>query len=167
MSHSEIEKAVDALSSCLLSRRWRMATAESCTGGWVAKYCTDRPGSSAWFDRGYVTYSNESKMELLAVEPALLARHGAVSEGVARQMAVGACQSQHVQAALAVTGIAGPDGGTVDKPVGTVWFAWHRDHGIPRSECVHFAGDRDSIRRATVEFALRGMVRYLNDSDSA
>lgn len=162
MHNFELEKTIAAVSSRLLARRWRMATAESCTGGWVAKCCTDRPGSSAWFDRGYITYSYESKVELLAVEPELIVRHGAVSEVVARQMAVGACRSPHVQAALSITGIAGPDGGTADKPVGTVWFAWHADRGLPRTECRHFKGDRNSIRSATVMYALRGMVTYLD-----
>jgi len=165
MNYLALEKIIEAVSARLLARRWRMATAESCTGGWVAKCCTDRPGSSAWFDRGYITYSYESKVELLAVEAELIVRHGAVSEAVARQMAVGACQSQHVQAALSITGIAGPDGGTADKPVGTVWFAWYADTGLPRSECMHFKGDRDSIRSATVAYALRGMLGYLEVLD--
>ena len=160
---SAIETAVDQLAARLLARRWRMATAESCTGGWVAKCCTDRPGSSAWFERGYVTYSNEAKAELLAVDPPAMARDGAVSEVVARQMAVGACRSPHVQTAVAITGIAGPEGGSEDKPVGTVWFAWCLEGVPPRSECMHFGGDRETIRRAAVEHALSGLVRCLDE----
>ena len=130
-----------------------MATAESCTGGMIAAACTDLAGSSTWFERGLVTYSNAAKTELLGVNAALIARHGAVSEPVARAMAAGAIAHSQAQVAVAVTGVAGPGGGSADKPVGTVWFAF----ALPSlliSEVMHFAGDRAAVRSATVQHAL-------------
>lgn len=143
-----------ALAADLLARHWRLACAESCTGGMVAMACTDLAGSSAWFDRGWVTYSNASKTELLGVAPQLLAAHGAVSEAVARAMVQGALQHAQANVALAVTGIAGPSGGSADKPVGTVWFAWAWPGGLV-AECLHFQGTRADIRRAAQQHALR------------
>ena len=137
-----------------------MATAESCTGGWIAKCCTDRPGSSVWFDRGFVSYSDRAKQELLGVDPGTLRAHGAVSEAVALQMAEGALQRAGVEAAVAVTGVAGPDGGSIEKPVGTVWFAWATE-SLSQAECLRFAGDRDAVRRQTVQRALLGMIDRL------
>ena len=137
-----------------------MATAESCTGGLIAGACTDIAGSSDWFERGLVSYSNRAKTELLGVDPELIARHGAVSEAVARAMAEGARQRSAVDWAVAVTGVAGPSGGRPDKPVGTVWFAWATPAGTQTQVC-RFAGDRDAVRQATVRHALAVLLDRL------
>lgn len=134
-----------------------LATAESCTGGLIAAACTDLAGSSLWFERGFVTYSNAAKTELLGVPTELIEQHGAVSEPVARAMANGALAHSHVQVAIAVTGIAGPSGGSADKPVGTVWFGWATPTGL-FSERQHFAGDRAAVRAATVHHALTRLL---------
>ena len=157
----ELAKRVDALAIELMDRGWVMATAESCTGGWIAKCCTDRAGSSAWFERGVVSYSNRAKHELLGVETALLEGEGAVSRAVAQQMAAGARRRAGVDVALAVTGIAGPDGGSADKPVGTVWFAWAVNAQPVDAERVAFSGDREAVRRQTVAHALQGLIDRL------
>lgn len=144
-----------------------IATAESCTAGLIAAALTDMPGSSAWFSRGYVTYANQAKAEMLGVSDLVLAREGAVSEKVAGQMALGALQGQDVLLTLAVSGIAGPDGGTPDKPVGTVCFGWAvrwpmlGDEPLLRTETRHFQGDRAAIRLQTVRHALHGGLRLL------
>jgi nicotinamide-nucleotide amidase len=143
----------------LLAVRWRVVCAESCTGGWVAKCLTDIAGSSQWFERGYVTYSNQSKEQALGVSAEVIQTFGAVSRGAAEQMAAGALHASAAELALAITGIAGPDGGTADKPVGLVWFALARRGGAPLVEQHHFSGDRDAIRRAAVATALRLIVR--------
>jgi nicotinamide-nucleotide amidase len=161
MSQSEIQRCVDQLAASLSDLGLRFASAESCTGGWIAKCCTDKAGSSSWFDRGLVTYSNEAKMEMLGVKLEALERFGAVSEAVACQMAAGACHSSNAQVAAAVTGIAGPGGGTPEKPVGTVCFAWCLPENQQFSETVCFAGNRDSIRRQSVHHALAGLVSRL------
>lgn len=147
------EPAVRTLAAALLARRWRLATAESCTGGLVAAACTSVAGSSDWFERGFVTYSNEAKSELLDVPPALLAAHGAVSEEVARAMAQGALAHARAQLVLAVTGIAGPGGAVPGKPVGTVWLAWGSAAGL-RAERLQLEGDRAAVRAASVAAAL-------------
>jgi nicotinamide-nucleotide amidase len=152
---------VAKLSAALLARGWTMAAAESCTGGWIAKCCTDRAGSSAWFERGFVTYSNAAKRELLGVAGDVLERAGAVSEAVARSMAEGALRNSRAEVALAVTGIAGPDGGTPDKPVGTVWFGWAVAGGATLTVCRRFEGDREAVRRQTVRDALEGLLERL------
>ena len=139
----------------------QLVTAESCTGGWVAQVVTAVAGSSAWFERGFVTYSNASKQEMLGVAADTLARHGAVSEETAREMALGALARSKAGVAIAVTGIAGPSGGSADKPVGTVCFAWADRRGA-RSETRHFSGDRDSVRRQSVVHALEGVFRTLD-----
>lgn len=149
---------VRALASDLMSRGWQLATAESCTGGLIAATCTDLAGSSAWFERGFVTYSNQAKTELLGVEAALIAAHGAVSEPVARAMAEGALARSWAQVAVAVTGVAGPGGGSPDKPVGTVWLAWAAQGAVTRAERCLFPGDRAAVRWATVNRALRGVL---------
>lgn len=145
----------------LLAGSRRLVTAESCSGGWVAKACTDLPGSSRWFLGGVVTYSDALKTALLGVRPETLAAHGAVSEPVVREMAAGALERLGGEVAVAVSGIAGPDGGTPEKPVGTVWFAWARAEaggiGI-RVACERFDGDRDAVRRAAVRRALAGVL---------
>jgi nicotinamide-nucleotide amidase len=138
-----------------------LALAESCTGGWIAKVCTDLPGSSAWLDRALVTYSNRAKSEALGVRAVSLQRHGAVSEIVAAEMARGARSAAHADYALAVTGIAGPDGGTPDKPVGTVCFGWVGPDDEPETETVLFSGDREAIRRRSVAHALDGLLERL------
>ena len=135
-----------------------LAAAESCTGGWVAQCVTAIAGSSAWFERGFVTYSNAAKQEMLGVEAATLAAHGAVSEATAAAMAAGALRHSHADWALSITGIAGPDGGTPDKPVGTVCFGWAgHEAGVDTVTC-HFSGDREAIRRQSVVFALNGLL---------
>lgn len=144
---------------CLREGR-QLATAESCTGGLIAKCLTDVPGSSAWFERGLVTYSNRAKSELLGVPERMLARHGAVSEPVALAMARGALRRSPATLAVAVTGIAGPDGGTPAKPVGTVWIAWAARQGRrveTRARLFRFRGDRDAIRRRSAAAALNGL----------
>lgn len=139
--------------SSLIKNGWLLATAESCTGGLMAATCTDIAGSSNWFERGFVTYSNEAKTELLGVPQGLIALHGAVSEPVVRAMAAGALAHSPVQVAIAVTGVAGPGGGSTDKPVGTVWFGFALPSGIV-SEVKHFEGNRAAVRQATVQHAL-------------
>lgn len=148
----------------LLERGWMCATAESCTGGGIAAALTELAGSSSWFERGFVTYSNEAKVEMLGVAAATIARFGAVSEQTAREMAKGALSHSRAAAALAVTGIAGPTGGTVDKPVGTVAFGWAvaGQPATTRMRC--FEGNRQAIRQAAIEHAIVGMVGYLRDA---
>lgn len=141
----------------LVAANARVATAESCTGGWIAKRMTDVAGSSRWFEAGFVTYSNRAKMLELGVPEALIAEHGAVSRPVVEAMAHGAAERSGVEFAVAVSGIAGPDGGSADKPVGTVWFGFAR-RGRVDSAVERFRGDRDAVRRAAVEYALEGLI---------
>ena len=155
-----LEAILTQISAQLLTHGWMLATAESCTGGMIAAACTDLAGSSQWFERGFVTYSNEAKAEMLAVPPGLIEEHGAVSEPVARAMADGALAHSRAQVSLAVTGVAGPTGGTKAKPVGTVWFAWCVG-GETHSEMQHFAGDRAAVRVATVRYALKRLLSLL------
>ena len=138
-----------------------LVTAESCTGGWAAEAVTAIAGSSEWFERGFVTYSNDAKVEMLGVRPETLERHGAVSEETAREMAAGALARGRGTCALAVTGVAGPGGGTAEKPVGMVCFAWASRARPVRSETRRFAGDREAVRRQSVERALRGLLEQL------
>jgi nicotinamide-nucleotide amidase len=139
-----------------------LVTAESCTGGWVAQVLTAIPGSSAWFERGFITYSNDAKQELLGVHAETLALHGAVSEATAREMAQGALAHGKGDTALSVTGVAGPSGGTQTKPVGTVCFGWVRSGAAVRTETRHFSGDRESVRRQSVVRALEGVLEALD-----
>jgi nicotinamide-nucleotide amidase len=148
------EPEVAALADALRGRGWRMATAESCTGGLIAAACTALAGSSDWFERGFVTYSNQAKQQQLGVAAALLEAHGAVSEAVARAMVQGALANAPVQLAVAVTGIAGPGGAVPGKPVGTVWLAWGTPQRV-QAERLQLPGDRDAVRGATVHVALR------------
>ncbi|HET7363153.1 MAG TPA: CinA family protein [Burkholderiales bacterium] len=148
----------------LMARGEMLATAESCTGGWAAQALTALAGSSNWFERGFVTYSNAAKEEMLGVRPGTLARHGAVSEETAREMALGALSHSRAAIALAITGIAGPSGGTPDKPVGTVCFAWAVKGGAARSETRHLAGEREAVRRQSVERALAGVLELLDSA---
>ena len=144
----------------LLRSGSKLATAESCTGGLIAAACTELSGSSAWFERGFVTYSNEAKIESLGVDAPLVLRHGAVSEEVARAMVQGAIVHSRAQVAVAVTGVAGPTGGSLDKPVGTVWFGWSVG-GQVQTRMRHFAGDRAAVRAATVRHALQHLLVLL------
>lgn len=150
-----------ALAECLLARGQSVVTAESCTGGWIAKTLTDIPGSSTWFECGVVAYSYEAKEALLGVQPQTLERSGAVSQEAAMEMVSGALARFGASVAIAVTGVAGPSGGTPDKPVGTVWIAWKRRGGYARAELFHFSGDREAVRRQTVGAALAGVRRIL------
>ena len=161
MSINEITGLIETLAPLLVSQGATVTTAESCTGGWIAKALTDKPGSSSWFEYGFVSYSNKAKTQLLGVDEALLQQHGAVSEPVVRAMARGALLAAGSDWAVAVSGVAGPDGGSPDKPVGTVWMAWgrHLSGGLQLdSECFLFNGSRDGVRRQTVVAGLSGLV---------
>lgn len=153
----ELTEVVRQLALKLQARGWCMASAESCTGGMIAAACTDLAGSSTWFERGFVSYSNEAKTQLLGVPPALIETHGAVSQEVATAMAAGALAHSRAQVSLAVTGIAGPGGGSTAKPVGTVWLAWATPAGVV-AEVEHFPGDRAAVRQATVHSALQRLL---------
>ena len=148
------------LAQVLPQRGWMMVSAESCTGGLIAAACTDLAGSSVWFERGFVTYSNAAKCELLGVDVQSIEQHGAVSEAVARAMALGAIRHSRAQVALAVTGIAGPSGGAIDKPVGTVWFSW-AVQGAVHTQLQRFDGDRAAVRAAAVQHGLAELVRLV------
>lgn len=168
VAHDPIPSLVVELADVLRARRWFIACAESCTGGMIAAACTDLAGSSDWFERGVVSYSNAAKIALLGVPEAVLQQHGAVSEAVARAMAEGMQRSSGVELAVAVTGIAGPGGGTPAKPVGTVWFGFarRRADGVLHvdSECRRLDGDRAAVRRAAVEHALRGLLQRAREA---
>jgi nicotinamide-nucleotide amidase len=155
-----VNDLVVQLAARLQARGWMLATAESCTGGLIAAACTELSGSSNWFERGFVTYSNDAKSELLAVPAALIAGHGAVSEPVARAMAQGAVARSRAGVSVSVTGVAGPTGGSAEKPVGTVWFGFVVD-GQLSSETRCFPGTRTEVRAATVEHALRRLLALL------
>lgn len=152
---------VALLAQALQQRGWLLATAESCTGGLIAAACTERAGSSHWFERGFVTYSNASKTELLGVDAALIQAHGAVSQPVACAMAQGALERSMAEVSVAVTGIAGPGGAVPGKPVGTVWIGWARRGGPPLAERCRFAGGRQAVRQATVATALERVRRLV------
>ena len=151
---------IGLLADLMLKNDLFLTTAESCTGGMIAATCTDLAGSSAWFDRGFVTYSNAAKTDMLGVDAALIAQHGAVSEPVARAMAFGAIRHSAAQVSVAVTGVAGPSGGSAEKPVGTVWFGFSVQ-GTLTSELMHFDGDRAAVRAAAVRHAVQRLVRLL------
>ncbi|KTD21027.1 RNA 2',3'-cyclic phosphodiesterase [Legionella londiniensis] len=159
MNQSLACKLADRLGAILSKRKIRCTVAESCTGGSLAAVLTEIPGASNWFERGFVTYSNESKHQLLGVPFGLIKSHGAVSDKVARLMAEGAILQSEAQVSVAITGIAGPGGGSTEKPIGTVWISWAGDLVPTESHCYHFKGDRSSIRRQAVEEALRGLIR--------
>jgi nicotinamide-nucleotide amidase len=156
----DLESQVHALAAALRARGWRLATAESCTGGLIAAACTAVAGSSDWFERGFITYSNEAKTESLGVPASLIAAHGAVSESVARVMATGALTHAHADLALAVTGIAGPGGAVPGKPVGTVWFGWADKTGAVGAERLQLSGNRAAVREATVQHVLRWAAEH-------
>ena len=138
-----------------------VVTAESCTGGWVAKLLTDIPGCSAWFDRGFVTYTNESKQEMLSVQAATLETYGVVSKQTVSEMALGALANSRGSIAIAISGIAGPDGAVPGKPVGMVCFAWAKQGGVLNTCCEQFSGDREQVRRQAVAFALNGILELI------
>jgi len=160
-SDTELECRARAIAELLLARSQSVVTAESCTGGWIAKVLTDVPGSSAWFECGVVAYSYEAKEALLGVHPQTLERTGAVSQETAIEMVSGALARYGASVAVAVTGVAGPGGGTSDKPVGTVWIGWKRRGGYAHAELFHFDGDREAVRRQTVAAALDGVRKIL------
>jgi nicotinamide-nucleotide amidase len=147
------------LGAALQKRHWALALAESCTGGWASEVVTMTPGSSSHFERGFVTYSNAAKTEMLGVSEATLQTHGAVSEETAREMATGALKHSRAQITAAITGIAGPDGGSPSKPVGTVCFAWAAQAGVVKSATQHFQGDREAVRYQSVKAALEGVLQ--------
>ena len=158
----ELDRVAEELGRQLLARGLSLATAESCTGGWVAKVLTDIPGSSGWFECGFVTYSNRAKQKMLGVRGATLDRHGAVSEQTVLEMVAGALDHSHADLAVSISGVAGPGGGTPDKPVGTVWFGWGRRDDAARARRVHFEGDREAVRWQAVRVALQGILEYLD-----
>jgi len=157
---TEIQRLALQAGNYLNAKGWRLVTAESCTGGWVAKAITDIDGSSAWFERGFVTYTNDSKVEMLGVRPTTLDIWGAVSEATVREMCEGSLRHSGGDVSIAVSGIAGPSGGTAEKPVGMVWFAWackgHETQALMRQ----FNGDRDAVRRQAVITALQGLFGF-------
>lgn len=155
------EKIAQQVADALLESGLTLATAESCTGGWVAKVLTDIAGSSGWFDRGFVTYSNLAKQEMLGVSEQTLTEQGAVSEAVVKAMVAGVLANSAASLALSISGIAGPGGGSSEKPVGTVWVAWQRTGGSVQAACYHFSGDRESVRRQAVIVALKGVLALL------
>lgn len=163
VTDSELERMAADLGAALLARGWHVACAESCTGGWIAKTLTDIPGSSAWFGWGLVAYANDAKLGLLDIPTAVLDTHGAVSEPVVRAMADGVKQRSGAELAVSVSGIVGPDGGSANKPVGTVWFAWSGPAGI-QAQMHRFQGDRELVRRESVARALQGLQTLLTDS---
>lgn len=161
--NSHIKDLSTQLGELLLSRQFTVTCAESCTGGGIASAITDIAGSSQWFHAGFVTYANDVKQQLLHVSPETLVSEGAVSGAVVRQMAAGALMATGSDIAVAVSGVAGPDGGTEDKPVGMVWFAWAMKNGVVTTLCVQFEGGRASVRQAAVEQALIGLIEVLKN----
>ncbi|RIX47410.1 MAG: nicotinamide-nucleotide amidase [Rhodocyclales bacterium GT-UBC] len=161
---NSLENLAEQLGNSLLARGELLTAAESCTGGWLAQSVTAIAGSSAWFDRGFVTYSNAAKMDMLGVPETTLARHGAVSEPTARAMAQGALAHSLADWSVAITGVAGPSGGSPEKPVGTVCFAWAQKDAACEAQTCHFSGDRAAVREQSVAHALQGLLARLEDS---
>lgn len=159
--NDELFDLAQRLGEGLKARNLWLATAESCTGGWVGEAVTSVSGSSNWYDRGFITYTNQAKQDMLGVSAETLATHGAVSEATVREMALGALRHSRAQAALAISGIAGPTGGTPEKPVGLVWFAWAFADGRVEAERYVFPGDRQGVRRQAVATALDGLLKRL------
>lgn len=161
----DMQARVNEVGDALKRHKLMVVTAESCTGGMIAEALTSVAGSSAWFDRAYITYSYESKREMLGVKETTIQRSGSVSEECVTEMAIGALQQSHAQISIACSGIAGPGGGTADKPVGTVWLAWaHQGKGEVVTQLAYFDGDRDAIRRQTTEVALAGVLALLAEA---
>lgn len=163
-SDDALRALAERVGEALATRHLTLATAESCTGGLAAAVVTSVPGSSAWFERGFVTYSNAAKQEMLQVDPATLAEHGAVSEATVREMAEGAIAASRAQTSLAISGVAGPGGGSAVKPVGLVCLAWSLAGGETRSRCLVCDGDREAVRRGAVAAALGGLLTLLERS---
>jgi nicotinamide-nucleotide amidase len=159
--HDALYPLAEETGLALKAKGWMLATAESCTGGWVGEIVTAVPGSSAWYDRGFITYTNVSKQEMLGVQAEILAQHGAVSEETVREMASGTLLHSQANISLAISGVAGPGGGSPDKPVGTVCFAWAIKDGVVKSERCLFSGDRREVRRQAVEHALQGVLALI------
>lgn len=157
-----IEQLAIALGIKLKQRNWKLVTAESCTGGGLAYFVTQIAGCSDWFERGFVTYSNEAKCELLGVKTITLEQFGAVSEQTAREMAEGALHKSRAQISIAITGIAGPGGGTLEKPVGTVWFGWAGLHAATNTHLEVFSGDRQVVREKSIYTALEQLLEFIN-----
>lgn len=162
MSQDRLRRSSEQLGRLLQARGLRVVTAESCTGGWIAKALTDIAGSSAWVEGGFVSYSNRCKQSMLGVDPALIGQHGAVSEPVVRAMAAGALARTEAELGIAVSGVAGPAGGSAEKPVGLVWFAWAQAGGAVRAESMRFSGDREAVRLEAAVYALRGLRGWLD-----
>ena len=161
VTDDELHQLAIELGDKLKARGWMLATAESCTGGWIGQVLTAIPGSSAWYERGFITYANIAKEEMLGVPAAMLEEHGAVSEETASAMAAGALAHSHAQATLAISGIAGPGGGTPKKPVGTVCYSWALADGTVLSSTCRLSGDREEIRSRAVAAALRGLIELV------
>jgi len=164
MPDKKLSLIVEQLAELLIKRNKKLTIAESCTGGWIAKILTDLAGSSAWFERGFVTYSNQAKHEMLGVAEATLENFGAVSEETVVEMATGALKNSPADFSLSVSGIAGPGGGSDDKPVGLVWFAWAARDAVLLSEQQIFTGDRDAVREQAVIHALTGLLKLLDET---
>ena len=162
VTDASLLRLAEQVAEAARAHRQTLVTAESCTGGWIAKMLTDVPGSSGWFECGMAAYSYEAKQALLGVRPQTLETHGAVSRETVIEMVSGALVHSGATLAAAVTGIAGPGGGTKDRPVGTVWIAWNRRGGYPPAVSFHFDGDRDAVRRQTVAAALHGLAELMN-----
>ena len=163
---NQIQQTVADLANACRSRALAVVVAESCTGGWLSKVITDQPGSSAWFDRGFVTYTNAAKRELLGVPEDILDQCGAVSEAAVAAMVDGALRHSHAQLSVAISGIAGPDGGSTDKPVGTVCLAWRREAATMITQTTYLAGNREAVREQAVLLALRGLLALANGAAS-
>ena len=162
LNDESLQQLAAQVGAALAERDMMLASAESCTGGWLGQVITSVAGSSAWYERGFITYTYISKREMLGVSGATLEQHGAVSEQTAKEMVLGALARSHAQMAVAITGIAGPNGGTAEKPVGMVCFAWAMKDGLARSETRHFTGDREAVRRQSVVLALQGVSDLLH-----
>ena len=162
---SDFQEVVQTTAELLLQKNKKLVTIESCTGGWIAQTLTSLPGSSDWFERGFVTYSNESKNELVGVSCQTLNNHGAVSSQVALEMAVGGLKNSRADIAVSVTGIAGPDGGSPEKPLGTVWIGWADNLGNSAAKHFLFSGDRRAVRVASVHAAIEGVANLVNTID--
>ena len=161
MQNKEVTLLVEQISERLIKNKKRLTVAESCTGGWIAKVLTDLAGSSAWFERGFVTYSNDAKHEMLGVNKSTIEAYGAVSQETVNEMALGALKNSHADYSLSVSGIAGPSGGSADKPVGLVWFAWAYQDTVITSEIKIFSGDRNEVREQAVFHALTELVSFI------
>ena len=167
MNDQSLQYLARQVGSTLAQQGLMLVSAESCTGGWLGHMVTSIAGSSAWYERGFITYTTISKQEMLGVSSKTLKQHGSVSEQTAREMAHGAVARSRAQVAVSITGIAGPGGGTVEKPVGMVCFAWVMKDNHVRSETRHFTGDREAVRQQSVAVALQGMMALLHDTNSS